>query len=170
MPTPPTLPTDAPLPVYGEPPIVGVPGTFSTAWYKWFTVLNTLVKQLKTNFPGVITSQNVNFDEEITGQFDFPLAGTETLVLDAKYARSVLEVTVQTQAGTATLTPKINGTTLGGGASSASTTKSTVSHSSANSMNAGDKLDLVLSSVSSDCAGLAFTLKTRRQIAMLQYA
>jgi hypothetical protein len=170
MPTPPVLPTDAPLPVYSEPPINGVPGTFSTAWYKWFTVLNTLARQLKANFPGVVVSEDVDVVEDISGEIAFPLDGTYTIILDSKYAKKILEVTAKTSAGSSTLTPEINSTPLGGGANAVATTKATVSHSSANAMAVGDKLIFVLSGTSSDCQNLSFALKYTRKITMLQYA
>ena len=166
MPAP--LPTDAPLPVYGEPPIVGVPGTFSTAWYKWFAVLNTLVRQLKANLASIV-SADVDIVEEIAGGIVAPADGTYTIILDAKYAKTILEVTAQVAVGSSTLTPKINSTTLGGGANSVTTTKATVSHASANAMAVADKLTFVLSATSGDCAKLAFTVKYTRKITMLQY-
>jgi|GEM_PF-4361425 len=168
MPTP--LPTDAPLPVYGEPPIVGSPGTFSIAWYKWFTIVARLLTELKSNFPGLIVAEDTDVAEEIVGEIAFPVDGTYTIILDSKYAKTILEVTAKTSAGTSTLTPEINSTPLGGGANSATSSKATISHASANAMAVGDKLIFVLSSTSSDCVNLSFALKYTRKITMLQYA
>ncbi len=168
MPTP--LPTDAPLPVYGEPPIVGAPGTFSAAWYKWFTIVARLLTELKSNFPGLIVAEDADVAEEIVGEIAFPADGTYTIILDSKYAKTILEVTAKTSAGTSTLTPEINSTLLGGGANSVTSSKATVLHSSANAMAVGDKLIFVLSSTSSDCQNLSFALKYTRKITMLQYA
>jgi len=118
----------------------------------------------------VIASQDVDVVEEITGEIAFPTDGTYTIVLDSKYAKTILQLTVQSAAGTSTLTPKINSTPLGGGANSVTTTKASVSHSSANAMSVSDKLIFVLSGTSSDCTNLAFTVKYTRKITMLQYA
>jgi hypothetical protein len=170
MPTSPTLPTDAPLPVYSEPPINGAPGTFSTAWYKWFTIVARLLTELKSNFPGQIVAEDVDVLEEIVGEIAFPADGTYTIILESKYAKTILEVTAKTSAGSTTLTPEINSTPLGGGANSVTTSKGTVSHSTANAMIAGDKLIFVLSGTSGDCTNLSFSVKYTRKITMLQYA
>lgn len=102
--------------------------------------------------------------DEISGQFSYPEETTETIILDAKFARTITALSVKTAAGTATVTPKIGATTLGGGASSATTTKSTVAHDDDNEMAVGDSLTFAISSVSSDCQRLSFTLKFTREI------
>jgi hypothetical protein len=172
MPTPPVLPAEAPLPVYSEPPITGMQGTFSPAWYKWFTVLNTLARQLKANFPGLIVVEDVDVIEEFIGEFVFPIDGAPAavVILEAKVARTINEITTQCDAGTATLTGKINGTALGGGPNAVSATKQTKTHATQNAIAIGDKLTLDLSSTSSDCANLSWIIKTTRKITMLQYA
>lgn len=95
----------------------------------------------------------------IHGEIRFPEAKTYTIILDSEMARTIPELVTKTRVGTATATPKIGSTTLGGGASSVTTSKATVSHSSANAMAVHDTLNLVLSSVSSDCEDLSFSFK-----------
>lgn len=102
--------------------------------------------------------------EELSGKFSYPENKTEEIICKAIYGRAILSLSVHTGAGTATLTPKIGSTTLGGGASSATTSVSTVNHTSANVMAAGNVLSFVLSSVSSDCVDLAWTMKWTRDV------
>lgn len=97
--------------------------------------------------------------EELHGKFSFPENKTEEIICNNFVGKTLLSLSVHTGAGTATLTPKIGSTTLGGGANSATTSRSTVNHTSANVMAAGDILNFVLSSVSSDCVDLAWSLK-----------
>jgi len=170
--TPPNLPTDARLPDYTEPPILGDPKLFSTSWYKFFALVYGLLRGLKDNFPGLITPQQVDFVEEFVGEFQFPIdsAPLAVVILEAKVARIINEITTQCDAGSATLTGRINGTALGGGANSVSTTKQTKTHGAANVMAAGDRLTLDLSATTSDCLNLSWIIKTTRQMQMLQYA
>lgn len=102
--------------------------------------------------------------DEIDGEIRFPEDGTTTIILDSKIARTITEISVKTSAGTVTATPKIGSATLGGGANSATTTKSTVTHSSANAMSVADTLTFVLSSTSADCERLSFTIKFTRTL------
>lgn len=104
------------------------------------------------------------FEEELNGQFKYPEAGTEIIIADAKYARSIPEITAYALVGTITLTWKIGSSALGGGANSVTTSKATVSHSSDNEIAIGDTLTCVLSSVSSDCAGVGWTIKQQRPL------
>lgn len=100
----------------------------------------------------------------IHGEITYPEARTYVIILDAEIARTITALVTKTEAGTVTLTPKIGSTTLGGGASSVTSSKGTVSHSSANVMAANDTLSFVLSSVSNDCVGLSFSLKFNRAL------
>lgn len=103
--------------------------------------------------------------DDIHGEIAFPEDKTYTIILDSKVARTITEVTVKTSAGTATVTPKIGSTALGGGASSAASTKSSVTHSSDNTMAVNSTLTFVLSSTSSDCENLSFSIKCPRSFA-----
>lgn len=100
----------------------------------------------------------------IHGEIRFPESKTYVLILDSEIARTLTALVVKTRVGTVTVTPKINGTTLGGGASSATTSKSTVSHSSSNSVASNDTVTFDLSSVSTDCEDLSFSLKFTRAL------
>lgn len=106
----------------------------------------------------------LTYIDEISGEIAFPEDKTYTIILDSKTAKTITQITVKTSAGTSTVTPKIGSTTLGGGASSAASTKSSVTHSSANAMSVNDTLTFVTSSTSSDCADLSFTVKFTRTV------
>ncbi len=86
-----------------------------------------------------------------------------TLILDVPYPILIAQTVVQSASGTCTGTFKINTTSLGGGAHSVSTTKTTVTHGSANSAIAGDSLILTVSSNSS-CLDLAYRITYLRLI------
>ena len=111
------------------------------------------------NGPTYTTLDTETTNTGIHGEIRFPEAKDYTIILDSEIARSVTALVTKTSVGTVTATPKIGSTTLGGGASSVTTTKGTVSHSSSNTMAAHDTLKLTLSSVSSDCEDLSFSFK-----------
>jgi hypothetical protein len=89
-------------------------------------------------------------------------ASTYTIVLDAKYARTINELTVDAGAGTCTLTMNINGTPVTGiSAVSASTTEATYTATAANAIAVGDIVTIVTTS-NSGLANLQITVKTTR--------
>ena len=89
-------------------------------------------------------------------------ASTYTVVLDAKYARTINELTVDAGAGTCTLTMNINGTPVTGISSVAvSTTEATYTATAANAIAIGDIVTIVTTS-NSGLANLQITVKTTR--------
>lgn len=89
-------------------------------------------------------------------------ASTYTFVLEAKYARTINELTVDAGAGTCTLTMNINGTPVTGiSAVSVSTTKATYTATAANSIAINDLVTIVTSS-NSGLENLQITVKTTR--------
>jgi hypothetical protein len=89
-------------------------------------------------------------------------ASTYTIVLDAKYARTINELTVDAGAGTCTLTMNINGTPVTGISSvSVSTTEATYTATAANAIAVGDTVTIVTTS-NSGLANLQITVKTTR--------
>lgn len=68
------------------------------------------------------------------------------VVVNSALARTITGVTTRSNAGTCTLTVKINTTALGGTANSVSTTEQTQAHASANTVAAGDDIVLTISS------------------------
>jgi hypothetical protein len=147
-----------------------VTGQTDQSWQEWFQAAHSALDAIASLTLPV--QQNVDVIEEFVGSFAFPSDGSpfDTIILDQKYGYTIDEITVKTALGTTTATWKINGVALGGGANSATTTKSTVTHNSANVMVAHDTLTVDLSSTSADCTGLSWTIKGRRQIPMLVYA
>lgn len=104
-----------------------------------------------------------SFTEIVSGRIDTAANKDYTLVVDLPYAASITETVTQSASGTCTATFKINSTALGGTANSVSTTKQAQAHSSANSIVAGDKLVLTVSSNSS-CLELSYRLKLLRTL------
>lgn len=137
---------------------ISTEGGLSSPGFRYLSQQTKIAKRLNE------LDEDDAYIDEISGQFSYPEETTETIILDAKYARTITAISVKTAAGTATVTPKIGSTTLGGGANSATTSKSTVAHSEDNAMAIGDSLTFVISSVSADCQRLSFTIKFTRAI------
>lgn len=115
----------------------------------------------RTNLAAAAQTQTT---EQISGFIAAPSNKDYRIVLDMKHAGTITEVTTRSASGTCTATFKINTTALGGTANSVSSTESTQSHSSANTIAAGDDIVLTISSNSS-CADMAFTIKYTRTLA-----
>lgn len=113
---------------------------------------------LSTTLSLIVTKDGIH------GEIRAPEAKPYVLILDSEIARTITALVVKTRVGTVTVTPKIGSTTMGGGASSATTSKSTVTHSSSNSVSVNDTISFDLSSVSSDCEDLSFSLKFTRAL------
>lgn len=90
----------------------------------------------------------------------FPSATAKDYRLHVNFpvAVTIASVTTRAEAGTCTLTGKINSTALGGTANSVSTSESEQTHSSANTMAVGDDFILAPSSVSG-IIGMTVTVK-----------
>lgn len=131
----------------------------STAGVHYLQSLEKIVRKVNT------LSDDDAFEDELNGQFKYPEAGTEIIVASAKYARKIPEISAYSLAGTITLTWKINGTDLGGDPNSVTTSVSTEAHTADNEIAVGDTLTCVLSSVSSDCVGVGWTIKHERPLA-----
>ena len=91
-----------------------------------------------------------------------PAAKTYKLIIDRKFAGTLLELTGKTESGTCSVQAKIAGSSVGS-ALSASSTESTVSYSTGNTFAAGDDIDITVSSVSS-AVGLSLNFKYTRAL------
>jgi len=86
------------------------------------------------------------------------------LVVNIPYACTINETTTRCTSGTATATFKINTTALGGTANSVSSSEQSQTHTTSNTVSAGDDIVLTISSNSS-CLFLSFTIKFTRTLA-----
>ena len=82
------------------------------------------------------------------GIIENPLAATYVHSYYMPRAGKIIATGGKTQAGTLTMTTKINGSSIGGSADSITTTYGETARTSSNSFSAGDKVDVDLSSVS----------------------
>lgn len=99
---------------------------------------------------------------ELSGHLEAPTDKTFTLDKKAAYAYTINTLDIATASGTATVAVKINGTSVTGiSAVSVSSVDATGTATAANSVAAGDKVTLVVSSGSSP-VDMAFTLKYTR--------
>lgn len=76
---------------------------------------------------------------------------------------TITKVITQSTSGTCTITTSIEGASLGGGISSVSSTKSTVTHNSINTFSAGSDI-MIVASANSSCVGLRITIAFTRQL------
>jgi hypothetical protein len=88
------------------------------------------------------------------------------MVVDAKFARAVNEITTVSEAGTCTVTGLIDGVALGGTENSASVTEETQAHSADNEIEIGTDFVLAVSDNAS-CENLTVTIKTTRSIVVV---
>ena len=94
---------------------------------------------------------------------EFPEDKDYDLIINSPYACTINSVTTDCTAGTGTLTGKINTTALGGTANSVSTTESEQTHSSANSLAAGDNFRITMSATSG-LENMSVTVKITRTL------
>lgn len=149
----------------------GFAGSFSASTTPVLTIQTSITGLLKGNGTAVSAASagtdylNVtatNLVEALPGMIEVPTAKTYILDQSAAYAYTINTLIVATASGTCTAAVKINGTNVTGiSAVSVSSTPATGTASAANSVAIGDKVTLVLSSISS-AADLSFTLKVTR--------
>lgn len=84
-------------------------------------------------------------------------------IIPMEFNGTITKVTAQSSAGTCTVTTSISGTPLGGGSTSVTTSKSSTPHVSANTISAGNDLQVAVTG-SSACTGLRVTLTLTRQL------
>jgi hypothetical protein len=105
----------------------------------------------------------LNLSESIDGLIVQPDARAYTLVSAAKYALTLGEITIRTSQGTLTAALAIDGTPVGAwGALAVTATPQTVAATSANSLAAGTRLTLTLSSLASVPLDLEWSIKGLR--------
>lgn len=104
------------------------------------------------------TMQTMTLTSTISGGIVTVADQDYTIILKAPHAMTITETTTKSWAGTCTATFKINTTALWGTANSVSTTETSQTHSSANSVIAGDDIIMTVSSNSS-CTDMSFTVK-----------
>lgn len=112
----------------------------------------------------ITSATALTYIDEISGEIRFPEDKTYVVILSSKTPKTINQLSVKTRVGSTIVTPKIGSTTLGGGASTASTSTASVSHTTSNAMTTSDTLNFVLSSTSSDCEDMSFTVKYTRTV------
>jgi len=104
---------------------------------------------------------SITLTDQISFVIEYPDNKDYLIGLDMKFAGTVVEITAKSSTGTCTLTPKINGTTITGGAVSVSSTEATSTATAANAFSAGNDLAVTVSS-NSACENMAVTIKFTR--------
>jgi uncharacterized Zn-binding protein involved in type VI secretion len=100
----------------------------------------------------------------LSGFIETPSNKTYRVATRMPYGCTINSITAISASGTCTLTGKIDAVALGGTANSVSSTEQEQTHSSANTVSAGNDIDITISSNSS-CADLSFTIKLTRTLA-----
>lgn len=164
----PKLPTTQALPIPTEPPIQGEAGVFSTSWYKWFSIVNQLVTQLKANFPNIIEAveNDVSFPEGVIVLYpenrDYPI------LTNVPYAGTIVSTLSKAFAGTGTATFKKNGSSIGGTANSISTSEQVQTHGV--DFDIGDDLSVTVSSASGDLEMAELRMNIVQKFNWLEYS
>lgn len=143
--------TDNPLATPQPNALIDAKGQPTQTGYRYWKSLGDSVRTMVTGKASVSQSWEQSFFLE------YPDAKDYRMVVNAALARTITSVTTRSSTGTATLTVKINTTALGGTANSVSTTEQTQTHTTANSVAAGDDIVFTVSSVSS-CENVSVTL------------
>lgn len=111
------------------------------------------------------TADSFDHVDAICGVIDYPEAKDYIVGLNMPFAFTVNTMTTRLTAGTCTVAAKKNTTAITGISSHSATTSEVTSTATAgNSFAAGDDVRLTVSSVSSTCEGLAFTIKITRTV------
>ena len=118
-----------------------------------------------TNPAGTAGNPSIAFSlvDQWSWFIEFPEDKDYDLIINSSYACTINSVTTDCTAGTGTLTGKINTTALGGTANSVSTTESEQTHSSANSLAAGDNFRITMSATSG-LENMSVTVKITRTL------
>lgn len=132
-------------------------GGVTTTFYKFLTSISDGINS------AVAGIANVSF---LTNQRDVltitsPLNRDYQIEIESPFAYSITKITTVCTAGTCTLTFKIAGVALGGGANSVSTTKNIKTHSSANAVAVGNAVVATVSA-NAGCANLTAVIEYTR--------
>lgn len=119
-------------------------GKISAAAYAWF-------RSLGQNLAGAVSGLSTLQGKAKSGSFriTFPANQDYDVEISALVGKTITSIISRCKSGTMTATFKINGTALGGGANSVSTTKQTKTHTSANVIAVGDDFTCTVSANSS---------------------
>lgn len=112
-------------------PLAAEDGTITPHWYRFLEQIGKAVSTWERSFV-----------------IETPTASDYRVMVNVPVGLKITKVTTVAASGTATLTAKVNATSLGGVANSVSSTEQSQIHKSANVMSAGDDLVLTFSSVS----------------------
>ena len=110
------------------------------------------------------TADDFEHIDAICGVIDFPEAKDYIIGLNMPFAFTAVTTTTRLTAGTCTVVTKKNTTAVTGLSNSATTSEVTTTATAGNTFAAGDDVRLTVSSVSSTCEGLAFTIKITRTV------
>lgn len=163
----------------GSQSVIGKDGTVNPAWYTLFQKLANASNTL--NDAVGITRNSVSATSEQVGALVIPDATQlhgEHVTIDyaddraypivqfSECAWTILAVVAKCSTGSCTVTVDIDGTPLGGGANSVSTTEGNVGHSTANAVSVGSTITVTISSNSS-AELVAVSLVGERELATL---
>lgn len=125
-------------------------------------ITESQVTNLTSDLAAKLSSTGTGLVEALPGMIETPTNKTYILDQSAAYGYTINTLIIATVSGTITAAVKINGTNVTSiSAVSVSSTPTTATASGANTVSAGDKITLVLSS-NSTAVDLSFTLKVTR--------
>lgn len=150
---------DQPIPQFSVPVIDPATGRMNRDWYTYLMGLKGGAALDEATSDKAVKTQTVC----ASFSFAFFDDGTQRVIINSPFAWSITNITVRTRAGTVSVTPKINGSALSGGAIAASTTEAT--EATTGNVAVGDDVELQFASTSADCEGLTVTLAGTRVLA-----
>lgn len=158
----------------GSQSVIGKDGTVNPAWYTLFQKLanasNTLNDAVGITRNSVsATESSIPDATQLHGEhvtIDYADDRAYPIVQFSECAWTILAVVAKCSTGSCTVTVDIDGTPLGGGANSVSTTEGNVGHSTANAVLVGSTITVTISSNSS-AELVAVSIVGERELATL---
>lgn len=152
-----------PLPDATVPPQIA-PGVWHPDWYRWFRFIDRVIRETVdfANTPEPPPPE-IEFPEQWPYGVAFVEDGDYVIVQNNDVERTIYETVSDCDAGTCTVTFKINSTAISGATHSVSTTESVISRSPSDVLAVGDDLIATVSGNSS-CEKMRLNVKTTRAI------
>lgn len=155
-----------PVPPVNLPLINPISKQADPSWSAWFNAVHDAISAIQGALP---TSKTTAIIEQLVGDIDFPLAKTYILVEKAAHDMTLQVMTSRSSAGTGSAQLQINGVNVGGLPNAISTAQQDQALSAPVTMAVGDRLTMIVSSVSVDLADFSFALKYTRNLSLLGY-
>lgn len=164
----PTFDRVVPLPTEQSEPVNADTRAFSSNWWSWFKMADSVLRAVVRQFPGEIISveKDVSIPEGVVVLYpenrDYPI------LTNSPYAGTIVSTFSKDFAGTGTATFKKNGSSIGGTANSISTSEQVQTHGV--DFDIGDDLSVTVSSASGDLEMAELRMNIVQKFNWLEYS